>query len=176
MAAAQPQKPAASGKAPKQTQSGTKAQRAFAEYKARMGAWSGPQGFGPHGQASPMYQGPYGGPAWAMPPSVGAFMPGPGMPFAAPGLAPGMAGSLSERVGAALRMGVELVNVSLMGGLRVVDGFMGAAFEHYGDEWSHGGHGGRCCHEESCGHGCCEDCCELLEGCCPCEPSVGSCC
>ena len=133
------------------------AQEAFGRYRARVAG--GPT-------MMPMMPGPM--PGWGMPPSMAMFPQAPGyMPTAAPG-GPHPMGSLTERLGATLRLGVDLLNAALASGAGALSG-MGAA---YSPGYGHGGpwHTGGCGCESGCGY----DCCEVLNcGCC--RPGVSSC-
>jgi hypothetical protein len=128
-----------------------KAQAEFDKYKQRAQA----QQVGVAGAPFPE-----SGLSWAVPPSV-AMMPryvnGPGM------MPPG---SLVDSIGTSLRLGIDVINAALAGGVRMLGGFA--------DAYRHEGCGCEKCREPSCcEESCCEpDCC----GCECCHPGVGSCC
>lgn len=140
----------------------TKAQVEFQRYKARLAAGQPTAGVG----RNPVYAMPvsFGGgmPAWAVPPSL-AMLPQPqGMSALGPAMiGPGAmaAGSLVDRIGSSLRLGLDVVNAVLAGSARILDGMYGR-YDY--DEMRCGG--GSCC--ESC----CNECCSC------CNPSVGRCC
>lgn len=111
-----------------------------------------------------------GGPGWAVPPSV-AIMPGPGGRgfFAALPQDGGFGeGSLTHRLGATLRLGVDVVNAALAGGVRFLNGVADIAYGEPDYAHAHGGCGCDCCEDSCCGQDCC--------GCECCRPSVGTCC
>lgn len=72
--------------------------------------------------------------------------------------------SLTERLRYTLRLGVDLVNATLAGGLRVVGGLSDAAMARGA------AHGGCGCGHTSCG---CTDCCTTCDPCC--HSGVSSC-
>jgi hypothetical protein len=164
-------KPAAKAPEPKPA---TKAQAEFERYKAQGGAVQQPYGFAPthDPRAAGMYPVilPYpgnSGPGWGVPPSVAMlpYPPGPGGMQAAAG------GSLADQLGSTLRLGIDVVNAVLVGGIRVLTGFSG-----YGAGEHSEGHGCSCgccdpCKSECGGYDCC---CVFGEQCC--HPSVGTCC
>ncbi len=128
-----------------------KAQVEFEKYLKRMQA----QG------AIPGFIMPGGGSGWGVPPSM-TMMPGGG--YFAPQHHP--EGSLSTRLGSTLRLGVDVLNAALAGGVRFLNGVSGAA---YGGQDS----GQACGCNDCCGNECRgQDCC----GCECCQPGVGSCC
>lgn len=157
------------------------AQTEFARYKARAGSPHGPMGAmgNPFPQTVGFPQVGEGLPTWAFPPSVAALSPAPGPGFFAPGVVPpgvAAAGSLTERLRTTLRLGADLLNAGLAGGVRVLGGFSSAAHELGGWTWGHP------CHDWY-GYGCpcmtecaCYDCCCLLGAGGYCQPSVGTCC
>ena len=127
-----------------------------------------------------------------MPPYPGAIQPMPGIPFAGappmPGVAPVQPGGartmesgIIPQVGGMMKLGVDVVNTSLMTWLKVMEGFGGGgslphsyhslsgcgSYDHSNHGHSHGGHGS--CHSVS-------SCCEPEPSCCSCEPSVNNCC
>jgi hypothetical protein len=121
----------------------TAAQDAFGKYKARL--------------AGPMMM--PATPGWAMPPSMAAMPPlyPPGYPYASQGPErPHPLGSLTERLGATLRLGVDLLNAALASGAHALGGGMAG----YGP-W--GGHGCECGCADPCGYDCCgvmgKECC-----------------
>lgn len=98
-------------------------------------------------------------PGWAMPPSMGAL---PNYPsanhFAPPGvMRPHPMGSLTERLGSTLRLGVDLLNAALARGTSMLGG--GAM------QWD--AHGCGC---DRCGH----DCCDAMSAEC-CRPGAHGC-
>ncbi|HEY2661453.1 MAG TPA: hypothetical protein VGI79_17170 [Caulobacteraceae bacterium] len=125
-----------------------KAQEEFAKYQRRMQAQP----------AGPIPGGVFyanAGPSWAVPPSIAMLPPYAGAP------PPPTAGSLTEGLGASLRLGIDLINAALAGGVRILGGFADA----YGHE--------DCGCESCCEPTCCEpDCCD----CDCCHPGVGNCC
>jgi hypothetical protein len=122
-----------------------KAQAEFDKYTKRMQA----QQAGPASAAAPP-----GGLSWAVPSSV-TMLPRHGDGGTSP------PGSLADSIGTSLRLGVDVVNAALAGGVRLLGGFSAA----YGHE--------DCGCESCCEPSCCEpDCC----GCECCDPGVGSCC
>jgi hypothetical protein len=139
-----------------------KAQAEFQKYMKRMQAQGGIPGF--------MMPGGEGAPAWAIPPSVAMFPRGSPGYFAPMPSAGGFGeGSLTHRLGSTLRLGVDVLNAALAGGVRILNGVSGAA---YGEQaYEGGGYGCGCgC---GCGDSCCgNDCC----GCECCQPGVGTCC
>ncbi len=144
-----------------------KAQAEFQKYMKRMQAQGGIPGF--------MMPGGEGAPGWAVPPSVAMF-PREGAGYFAPMHSAGGfgEGSLTHRLGSTLRLGVDVLNAALAGGVRFLNGMSGAA---YGSR-DHAGAGCGCgcgcgCGDNCCGSDCCgSDCC----GCECCEPGVGTCC
>ena len=115
------------------------AQEAFGRYRTRIAAY-------------PMAMG------WPTPPS--AMMPG-----TMPRSAPHPLGSLSERLGGTMRLGVDLLNATLMGAANMISG-MAADRRGYGCDCSRG----RGWHDGYCGHDCCR---EMGVGCC--SPGVRGC-
>ncbi len=170
-------KRAASPRRGKSTQ--TKAQAEFERHKAEAAAAantisasaanassSTPAGPG----AMPVMTG--GGPAWAFPPSFAMLPPQTGMTQPAMTQATGSAASLGGQLSTTLRLGVDLLNATLAGGLRVLDGVHGASYG-YGDPYAT-----HCApHGCGCGAGCggYDCCCAFGQHDC-CHPSVGSCC
>lgn len=150
----------------------SKAQAEFEKYKVRLdqaaagaepvhGAFGPPMGFPLSGRAMPGW-GYYG------PPMV------PGLPYGA-GLPPQLAsGSLTERLRISLRLGADVLNAGLAGGLRVLGGLSDVADW----AWSAPRGGCGCCggHARDCGCECgCGDCCSTSSCDCGCHPSVSSC-
>ena len=130
-----------------------KAQAEFEKYKGRVGYPAGAMGpirasFGPPAGF------PLGGPAM------------PGWVYGPPQLAPG---SLTERLRCTLRLGADVLNASLAGGLRVLGGLSNVAEWAWSDP-RRGSYG----YGHDCACGCC-DCCSVLSCDCCCQPSVGSC-
>jgi hypothetical protein len=128
------------------------AQEAFGKYKARLAG--GPM-------AMPAM------PGWAMPPSMGA-LPNypPGYPFAQQGPErPHPMGSLTERVGATLRLAVDLLNATLASGASALSGGMAAYYPggQWGGQWGGQGCGCERCGGDRCGYDCCavtgSECC-----------------
>ncbi|GAB4379490.1 MAG: hypothetical protein Kow0042_28940 [Calditrichia bacterium] len=160
-----------------------KAKAAFEDYKRRMdehyaaatrgkemGTPAGPPGFAT------------GMPPWGAPPPFPGGMPPPFAP--PPGAEPtgqvkdaaSTAGSLLERIGNVLSLGVDLLNVGLSGGLKLMEGFSGMerypSYGHlHGMEYGHGYcpecYPGGMHHHQECG---CEPCC-----CGECHPGVWNC-
>jgi len=157
-----------------------RAQAEFDRYKTRvsaMGRSAAPGGFaGPPafsiGAGAPQGWGP--GPAMAGSPWGGEGPYGglgfPYGPMQAPPPLP--ANSLTERLRYTLRLGVDVVNATLSGGLRVLGGLSEAAM-WAGDTYAsrRGGYGGCGCGcHSSCG---CGDCCTSCDPCC--HSGVSSC-
>jgi hypothetical protein len=120
------------------------AQEAFGRYKARMAA----------PMAVPMM------PGWGMPPSMA---PLPGYFYGGTGPdRPHPMGSLTERLGATVRLGMDLLNAALSSGVSALSGGYPAAAGYHPV-----GHGCGC---DCCGY----DCCEVTScGCC--RPGVHGC-
>lgn len=151
--------PAAGATTPVPEAGAAAAQEAFGKYKARLAG--GPM-------AMPAMAG-WEMPGWGMPPSMGA-LPGypPGYPYAASGPErPHPMGSLAERLGATVRLGVDLFNAALARGVSELGGGMAS---QWGGPW--GGHGCGCGCErgDRCGY----DCCEVMGNEC-CRPGVHGC-
>jgi hypothetical protein len=93
-------------------------------------------------------------PGWAIPPSVAMLPRGPFPGAFGTGLAQAASGdSLTAKLGSTLRLGVDVINAALAGGVRVLEGISGMAYG-YGESWHE--RGGCSC--EACS--CCEyDCC-----------------
>jgi hypothetical protein len=129
----------------------TAAQEAFGKYKARLATAP---------VAMPVM------PGCGMPPSMGA-LPGypPGYPYAPQGSGqPHPMGSLTERLGATIRLGFDLFNAALARGASELGGGMGS------QQWGGHGHGCGCDHGDRCGY----DCCEVIANEC-CRPGVHGC-
>ncbi len=125
-----------------------KAQVEFDKYRMRMQAQQA--GAAPGGVSYAA-----AGPSWAVPPSVAMLPRYVNAPPAPP------QGSLTQGLGASLRLGIDLINAALAGGVRILGGFS-EAYDHEG-----------CGCESCCEPTCCEpDCCE----CDCCHPGVGTCC
>lgn len=114
-------------------------------------------------------------PPWAMTPSFSLpqLPPGWGGMLPQPGLvqpAPLAAGSLGDRLGSTLRLGIDVINMALVGSLRLLGGIGHGNHEH--------GDGGYCgCGSHSCAEHCGSyDCCCVFEHNDCCTPSVGNCC
>jgi hypothetical protein len=113
-------------------------------------------------------------PPWAMPPSFslpqppqgwGAMLPQPGIVQPAPVAV----GSIGDRLGSTLRLGIDVINMALAGSLRLLGGYSGHAQHGYGGQCGCGGHSGA-------GHCGGHDCCHVFEHDACCTPSVGNCC
>ena len=133
----------------------TAAQEAFGKYKARLATAP---------VAMPVM------PGCGMPPSMGA-LPGypPGYPYAPQGSGqPHPMGSLTERLGATIRLGFDLFNAALARGASELGGGMGS--QQWGGTWGGHGHGCGCDHGDRCGY----DCCEVMANEC-CRPGVHGC-
>ena len=123
------------------------AQEAFGKYKARLAAAP---------VAMPFM------PGFATPPSMGALPYYPHMPHGP--AQPHPLGSLTERLGTMIRLGVDLVNATLASSAAAMGGGM------WHQQWG-GSHGCGCgCGRDPCGY----DCCEVMScGCC--RPGVHGC-
>ena len=132
------------------TSGSTAAQEAFGKYKARL--LGGPAAM----LATP--------PGWAMPPSMGTLPNYPlGFPYGPQGFQqPHPIGSLTERLGESVRLGIDLLNAVLASGAGALRGGMAA---YPSDPW--GAPGGGC---DRCGY----DCCGVMDGEC-CRPGVHGC-
>jgi hypothetical protein len=140
-----------------------KAQAEFQKYIRRMQAQGGIPGF--------IMPGGEGAPGWAIPPSVAMFPRGGAGYFAPMASGGGFGGGSLTSIGSTLRLGVDVLNAALAGGVRFLNGVSGAA---YGEQDYAGGGCGRGC---GCGGGCGDSCCG--SDCCGCEccqPGVGNCC
>jgi hypothetical protein len=128
---------------PQPAAGGAAAQEAFGKYKARLAG------------------GPIMMPGWAMPPSMGALPNYPSAnPFAPPGvMRPHPMGSLTERLGSTVRLGVDLLNAALARGASMLGG--GAM------QWDSHGCG---CGSDRCGY----DCCDAMASEC-CRPGAHGC-
>lgn len=128
----------------------TAAQKAFRQHRSRL--VGGPI-------AMPLM------PGRAMPPSMGALPPyPPGYPYAPRGPdRPHQMGSLTERLGATVRLGVDLLNAALASGASALGGGMTTHL---------GGHGSGCDCERGDRRG--YDCCEVMASEC-CRPGVHGC-
>jgi len=128
-----------------------------------------PLGFPPSSDAMP---------AWAVPPSVAMLPHAPGSPgyFVAIPQAGGTGdGSLAGGLGSTFRLGVDLINAALAGGVRLLSGISGTAHGYGQQECGHEGCGCPACSQGCCGDECCgNDCCGGCDECC--RPSVGTCC
>jgi hypothetical protein len=116
-----------------------------------------------------------GVPGWAVPPSVAMLTNGSGGYYAAmPQGGPQGHGSLTDSLGSTIRLGVDVINAALAGGVRLLNGISGAAYGYGEQGYGHQGcgcscnSGGDCCGDDCCGSDCC--------GCECCQPGVGSCC
>ncbi len=158
-----------------------RAKAAFDEYKSRMGGgahaamyaakepMSGIPANYPymHGMVSAPSNYPYMHGMMGAPYHPSFAHPRPGHPHAyqAPG------GSLFENIGNMLRLGVELANVGLAGGIQVMEGLSGGSSCH-GDYYPGGGSCGT--PHASCCNPCYSDCHSCCDPCC--NPSVHGCC
>lgn len=160
------------------TKARTKAQVEFDRYKERSEPARAAEVGGGLGSPGPGLRIGSPIPAWGSPPSVAPLqqqMPqlptGPGMQVDAT--------AVSERLGSTLRLGAELLNASLAGSLRFLDGLTGMTSGVADALWQQGGypaHGCSChdpCASECCSYDCC---CAMGCDCGCCQPSVGSCC
>lgn len=161
-----------------------KAKAAFDEYKNKMATGTlktGIKGLNA-GHAMPLPGNPMPGqmhsqpymqmmqPPFQMPPGM---VPQPGILNQQTPVAPYMGqsgGPLFNSLGSMLRLGIDLVNAGLAGGLQLMEGFYGGrgGGHHHGN-----GYEGNSC--------CCEpDCCSEQPSCCgpcdTCNPSVNNCC
>lgn len=151
-------------KTPPSAESKTKAQAEFDRYKERMGspqalnrAFVYPVGF---------EQAAKGVPNWAFPPSV-AVLPEP----------PDMRGSLTERLGTTVRLGVDIVNMALAGGIRILGGLASGAYGYGEHAWSLSSCEACCSSCDPCETECeCHNCCGSCGCGGRCQPSVGTCC
>jgi hypothetical protein len=154
-----------------------KAQAEFQRYMNRIHAqqpggapaFMMPAGFAP---------GSEGMPAWAIPPSIAMLPQAPGSPgFFMPMPPAGGAGdgSLTTLLGSTFRLGIDVVNAALTGGVRLLNGMSGAAHVYGAQDCGHAGCGCPACRQSCCGNDCCGyDCCGCCEECC--HPGVGTCC
>jgi len=173
------------------TSARTKAQVEFDRYKARMGAQARAAGAGGFGRppafsiqgasiggwpGEAAFPGPAVGGPWGAPtPWPAAYGSGPVPPQLGPG-------TLTDRLRTTLRLGVDVVNASLAGSLRVMGGLTDITAWAWSDpsrgyRGHHGSHCGCGCGSSSCGcHGSCGccDCCTVLSDPC-CSPGVSSC-
>jgi hypothetical protein len=175
---------------PRATSARNKAQAEFDRYKARVGGQAragGAAGFGrPPAfsiQGMPIGGWPGEAPFPGAPPGApwSAPMPWPA-PYATgptpPQLGPG---TLTDRLRTTLRLGVDVVNATLAGGLRVMGGLSDIAAWSWSDpSRGYRSHSGSSCGygyaSQSCGcHSSCGcDCCAVLSDPC-CSPGVNSC-
>jgi hypothetical protein len=154
-----------------------KAQAEFQRYMQRIHAQ---QPGGPPGFLMPvgLTPGSDAMPAWAVPPSVAMLPHAPGAPgFLMPMPPAGGAGngSLAGGLGSTFRLGVDLINAALAGGVRLLNGISGTAHGYGQQECGHEGCGCEACRRgcgesDCCGYDCCGGCDEC------CRPSVGTCC
>lgn len=143
---------------------GTNAAEAeFQRYKARMAGQP---------MMVPMMMAPGMGPGWAMPPSLAALGPA-GYP--ATGAAGQTGGSIGERLGTTLRLGIEFLNTLLASGA----GTLGSTAAMLPQGSYGGGCGCGCGGDCGCGCGsdcgCGYDCCTVM-GCGCCQPGLSGCC
>ena len=179
---AQPAKsPGRRGSAPPRS----KAQAEFDRYKARLGAASRAAMPGGFGQPPAFSIGPGATPGWgsaagpsAGPPwQVAGGYAGMVAPYGGMALPPPAAHSLTDRLRYTLRLGVDVMNATLAGGLRVLGGLQDVGA--WAASSAHGSRGCGCGGHGSGGHGgCgCSDCCSSCDPCCDpcCGPGVSSC-
>lgn len=143
--------PDAAAPKPETASAANVAQQAFGKYKARLAG--GPS-------MMPVM------PGWGMPPSFAAMPPGLGHPGQG-GEPMHPLGSLTERLGTTVRLGVDLLNAALRSSTAALDGMAAGCRLGMWDERSYGGSCG-------CGNGCGYDCCEVMSGGC-CRPGVHGC-
>lgn len=143
-----------------------------------------PPGEGPFSGGQPFFQ-PHmpGTPGPHFPPQAAMTPPPPVPQDLAPGF-PNMAvdtsRSLYQSIGNMLRLGVDVANASLMGGLQIMEGLTGQASAHHG----YGGHGYPHHYPDHGYHGCYDCCSYEYHGCgCHhensyhgCNPGVFNCC
>ena len=146
------------------------AQAEFQRYMKRVGSQPGEGGKVSGGSAT-MAAGQGAMPGWAVPPSL-AVLPGTGLiagTYPAIGYDRVMAdGSIVDRLGSTVRLGLDVFNLMLSGGARVLGGVS--------ETMGYGRHGHMASH---CGCSACSDCCCSPCDCCGCDccqPRVGSCC
>lgn len=174
------------------TSTRSKAQAEFDRYKARVGAqarspgaaasFGQPPAFSIQGAATPGWaavapmSGGYGGAPWGAPmPWPVSYGGGPVPPQLGPD-------TLTDRLRTTVRLGVDVLNATLVGGLRVMGGLSDITAWAWSDpsrgyRGHSGGHCGCGCGASSCGcHSTCGcDCCTVLS-CDPCcSPGVSSC-
>jgi len=157
------------------------AQAEFDRYKTRVGAaaraaapgggFAGPPAFSIGAGAIPGWG---GGPTMMVGSPWGGDAPygGMGLPYGALTAPPPVPpDSLTERLRYTMRLGVDVLNATLAGGLRVLGGvseMANWAGGMYASQRGYGqGHGGCGCGHASCG---CDDCCDSC-----CHPGVSSC-
>lgn len=128
------------------------AEAEFQRYKARLAG------------ASPMMIPMMMGPGWAVPPSLAAFgaasQPGSGA----------SAGSIGDRLGLTLRLGIDFLNGLLASGAGTLGGAAGMLPQGAYNGASECGCGGHC----GCGGNCGCDCCAVM-GCDCCRPGLSGC-
>ncbi len=133
--------------------------------------WAGAGGWMPQAPAMPAG---WMSPPWSANPYAAAQA---ALPTAMGGAAE-QAAPISQGIGSALRLAVDLINASLAGGTRLLAGTAYPSPYGYGG----GAHAHGCCHDGcgGCGSSCCceyVDCCSVCgSGCGCCTPSVGNCC
>jgi len=160
-----------------------RARSEFGEYKKRVGNHgthgpaAGPTGF--PGATAPRAMNPP--PGWPGPPGAAGGPYGMGVPFAPGGYSwpnqglaqAGSAESMAGKLGTSLRLGIEILNAGLAGGVRLLEGMAGPEFAHHGYD---------ACSQSSCDccqpHDCCDcmDCCSVFGARSCCTPKVGTCC
>ena len=132
-----------------------KAQAEFERYLKHMQAQQG--GMSPLMMPIAVPPGYEAAPGWAVPPSVAMLPRGPVAAGFAMGPMQAAAGdSLTAKLGSTLRLGVDVVNAALAGGVRLFEGISGMAYG-YGEPW-HGQAGCRCEACSCCEHDCCCGC------------------
>ena len=152
-----------------------KAKAAFEEYKKRMDALSaGKAGINVGQPFPPPHPYPYGMPGWAFPPPP-AMMPQPPVPqHSIPGYADmsgGSGKSLFESIGNMIRLGVDVVNAGLIGGLQIMEGFSGQGDYYCDSPWLDS----PCHYPNDYHYGYCDCCCDPGEAHYGCNPSVHNC-
>jgi hypothetical protein len=174
-----PETPATPGPAPK----GNKAQAAFEEYRKRMDAFAARAAGGMSVGQPFMPPHPHGMPASMYPPPPAAmpdpYAPWPAAPQADAGTPKSPDESLFGRIGQMIRLGVEVANVGLAGGLQIIEGLSGQGQRYpAGDPYAAWGCGYPYpAYDRGCEcHGGYDSCCHACGAQCACNPSVRNCC